>query len=125
MLFKMLLIERTFQLMESNLSRPRQVFVTKSKVLAKKVQEYFAKLASSLAMASQSYTDLTNRARASRYQAEPGLVHEDDDDEWQTDLPIKYSDLEQSHFPLFITFDGVSRSPFFNPRISFLSIIAL
>ncbi|KAK0198015.1 hypothetical protein F5146DRAFT_1130959 [Armillaria mellea] len=56
MLFKMLLIERTFQLMESN---------------------YLA------------------------------LFTEDDDDEWRTDLPIKYSDLEQSHFPLFITFDGL------------------
>ncbi|PBK60033.1 hypothetical protein ARMSODRAFT_966416 [Armillaria solidipes] len=107
MLFKMLLIERTFQLMGSNLSRPRQVFVTKSRMLAKKVQEYFAKLASSLEMASQSYTDLTNRPRASQYHAEPGLVHEDDDVEWRTDLPVKYSDLEQRHFPLFITFDGL------------------
>ncbi len=41
MLFKMLLVERTFQLMESDLPRPRQVFVTKSRMLAKKVQEYF------------------------------------------------------------------------------------
>ncbi len=113
MLFKMLLVERTFQLMESNSSRPRQLFVTKSRVLAKKVQEYFAKLASSLTMASQSYTDLTNRPRASQYHAEPGLVHEDDDFEWRTDLPVKYSDLEQKHFPLFITFDGVSSSLFF------------
>ncbi|KAK0245331.1 hypothetical protein EDD85DRAFT_800629 [Armillaria nabsnona] len=107
MLFKMLLIERTFQLMESNSSPPRQVFVTKSRVLAKKVQEYFAKLANSLTMASQSYTDLTSRPRASQYHAEPGLVHEDDDFEWRTDLPVKYSDLEQRHFPLFITFDGL------------------
>ncbi|KAK0207600.1 hypothetical protein IW262DRAFT_1469183 [Armillaria fumosa] len=105
MLFKMLLIERTFQLMASDLPRPRQVFVTKSKILAKKVQEYFEKLASSLAMASQSPADFTNLPTAPNHQVVLGLIDADDIVDWRTDLPVKYSDLEQKHFPLFITFD--------------------
>ncbi|KAK0207928.1 hypothetical protein DFS33DRAFT_393620 [Desarmillaria ectypa] len=107
MLFKMLLIERTFQLMDSDLPRPRQVFVTKSRILAKKVQEYFAKLASSLAIASQSSADLRGLPRAPQYQDDLGLVDVDDVVDWRTDLPAKYSELEERHFPLFITFDGL------------------
>ncbi|KAK0456957.1 hypothetical protein EV421DRAFT_103155 [Armillaria borealis] len=107
MLFKMLLIERTFRLMASDLPRPRQVFVTKSRMLAMKVQEYFAKLAGSLAMASHSPADLTNIPTAPQYQADLGLVDVDDIVDWRTDLPAKYSELEERHFPLFITFDGL------------------
>ncbi|SJL05193.1 uncharacterized protein ARMOST_08560 [Armillaria ostoyae] len=107
MLFKMLLIERTFRLMASDLPRPRQVFVTKSRMLAMKVQEYFAKLAGSLGMASRSSADLTNLPTAPQYQADLGLVDVDDIKDWRTDLPVKYSELEERHFPLFITFDGL------------------
>ncbi|PBK59143.1 hypothetical protein ARMSODRAFT_1027641 [Armillaria solidipes] len=106
MLFKMLLIERTFQLMESDLPRPRQVFVTKSRMLAKKVQEYFVKLTSSLAMASQPSADFTNLSRA-QHQDDLGLIDADDIVDWRTDLPAKYSELGERHFPLFITFDSL------------------
>ncbi|KAK0232752.1 hypothetical protein IW262DRAFT_1259998, partial [Armillaria fumosa] len=106
MLFKMLLIERTFQLMGSDLPRPRQVFVTKSRMLAKKVQEYFEKLTSSLAIASRPSADLTNQSRA-QYRDDSGLIDADDIVDWRTDLPAKYSELEERHFPLFITFDNL------------------
>ncbi|KAK0475066.1 P-loop containing nucleoside triphosphate hydrolase protein [Armillaria novae-zelandiae] len=106
MLFKMLLIERTFQLMGSDLPRPRQVFVTKSRVLAKKVQEYFEKLTSSLAIASRPSADLTNQSGA-QYRDDSGLIDADDVTDWRTDLPAKYSELEERHFPLFITFDNL------------------
>ncbi|KAG7450840.1 uncharacterized protein BT62DRAFT_1001654 [Guyanagaster necrorhizus] len=107
MLFKMLLIERTFQLMESDLPRPRQVFITKSRILAKKVQEYFVKLSSSLTIASRPSVDLMNLPRAPQYQDDSGLIDVDDVVNWRTDLPAKYSDLKEKHFPLFITFDGL------------------
>ncbi|KAG7450843.1 uncharacterized protein BT62DRAFT_1001658 [Guyanagaster necrorhizus] len=105
-LFKMLLIEQTFRLMESGLPRPRQVFVTKSRMLAKKVQEDFSNLASSLAIASRPSADLMNLSRA-QYQDDIGLIDIDDIVDWRTDLPAKYSELEERHFPLFITFDGL------------------
>ncbi|KAK0245300.1 P-loop containing nucleoside triphosphate hydrolase protein [Armillaria nabsnona] len=104
MLFKILLIERTSQPMASDLPRPHQVFVTKSRMLAMKVQEYFAKLAGSLAMASRTPTDVP---AAPQYQADLGLVDADDIVDWRTDLPAKYSELEEKHFLLFITFDGL------------------
>ncbi|KAK0198135.1 hypothetical protein F5146DRAFT_995722 [Armillaria mellea] len=108
MLFKMLLVERTFQLMESDLPRPRQVFVTKSRMLAKKVQEYFSKLSSSLAMASQTFAELMRLPKSDQYQEdEVGLVDVDDIVDWRSDLPAKFSELEEKHFPLFITFDGL------------------
>ncbi|KAK0197996.1 hypothetical protein F5146DRAFT_1130943 [Armillaria mellea] len=104
LLFKMLLIERTFQVMESGLPYPRQVFITKSRTLAMKAQKYFAKLANSLAVASQLSVDPTNLTRASQYQADSGLVDMDDVVDWRTGLRRKYSELEPKHFPLFITF---------------------
>ncbi|KAK0506408.1 hypothetical protein EDD18DRAFT_1455735 [Armillaria luteobubalina] len=108
MLFKMLLVERTFQLMESDLPRPRQVFVTKSRMLAKKVQEYFSKLTSSLTMASQTFAELMRLPKSAQYQEDDvGLVDVDDIIDWRSDLPAKFSELEGKHFPLFITFDGL------------------
>ncbi|KAK0440837.1 hypothetical protein EV421DRAFT_1905200 [Armillaria borealis] len=109
-LFKMLLIERTFQVMESGLPHPRQVFIAKSRMLAMKVQGYFAKLESSLAVESQLSVDPTNLMRAPQHQADLrpfDLVDVDDVVDWRTDLPRKYSELEPKHFPLFITFDGL------------------
>ncbi|KAK0245294.1 hypothetical protein EDD85DRAFT_13428 [Armillaria nabsnona] len=106
-LFKMLLIERTFQVTESGLPHPRQIFITKSRILAKKAQEYFAKLSNSLAVASQLSVDPTNLTRAPQYQTDLGVIDVDDVVDWRTDLPRKYSELEEKHFPLFITFDGL------------------
>lgn len=126
MLFKMLLVERTFQLMESDLPRPRQVFVTKSRMLAKKVQEYFSKLASSLVMASQTFAELMRLPKSAQYQEDDlGLVDVDDIIDWRSDLPAKFSELEEKHFPLFITFDGVRDHLFLYSQFSFIRITAL
>lgn len=110
MLFKMLLIERTYHLMGENVSRPRQVFVTKSRMLAKKVQEYFKKLASSLSHASQTLAELRELNGTTTHDdmdGEDHLVDVDDETDWRVDLPKRFSDLEDRHFPLFITYDGV------------------
>ncbi len=109
----MLLIERTFRVTESGLPHPRQIFITKSRILAKKAQEYFEKLTNSLAVASQLSVDPTNLTRVPQYQTDLGVIDVDDVVDWRTDLPRKYSELEEKHFPLFITFDSVSNSTFF------------
>ena len=62
MLFKMLLVERTYLLAADQIPRPRQIFVTKSRVLAKKVQDYLSKLSESLAVASWSMDELYKHA---------------------------------------------------------------
>ena len=83
--------------------KPRQIFVTKSRLLATKVQEYFAELLETLAFAGYSVEDLK---RMQARNTESGLVDADDDNE--VDIPLRYSALEEDHFPLFVTFDKVS-----------------
>ncbi|KAG5646925.1 hypothetical protein DXG03_002001 [Asterophora parasitica] len=108
MLFKMLWIERTFQMNTQDMTKPRQIFVTKSRVLAGKVEEYFLKLLESLKTASQSPEELKKLVAArkkAQSEDEDNLVDMDDEDNWRSDLPVKFSELQDSHFPLFLTFD--------------------
>src|SRR6266511_5132660 len=107
MLFKMLLIEREYQLSDRSRQPPRQMFVTKSRVLARKVEEHFTTYLSSLSFAS--YTE--EHSPSVKYNEggadEENLLNEDDDTKWRNDLPENFTDLEDNHFPLFITFDHV------------------
>ncbi|KZT08921.1 uncharacterized protein LAESUDRAFT_675409 [Laetiporus sulphureus 93-53] len=109
MLFKMLGIERSWQACEGALPKPRQVFVTQSRVLAEKVQEFFSKLYESLATAHKSPAELRELAATKQSQQEQGLVDLDEEIEWRGDLPKCYSQLQDDHFPLFITFDQLCR----------------
>ena len=90
------------------MTKPRQLFVTQSRMLAEKVEEYFSKLMESLAMASKSLQELADIAKNRQVQQEQeGLVDLDDEDNWRNDLPDRFSLLEDKHFPLFITFEKV------------------
>lgn len=109
MLFKMLGIERAFKLKQGSMDKPRQIFVTQSRVLASKVEEYFSKLLDSLSTAGRSTQELVQLAKEQKSQSgEHGLIDPDDDIHWQADLPSKFSLLKDEHFPLFLTFDRVS-----------------
>ena len=105
MLFKMLAIQRVWQQCPDMGPRPRQVFITQSRVLAAKVQEYFAKLMLSLETAAYSPEEL--RATETDAEQEMELVDQDDNERWRSDLPEKFSELLDDHFPLFITYDRV------------------
>jgi len=109
MLFKMLWVERAYQLCTEDSIKPRQVFVTQSRLLAAKVGDYFEKLLNSLATGSRSPQELKLLAKSRQIQIQPQhrLVPLNDIPDWRSDLPSKYSDLEDRHFPLFITFDQV------------------
>ena len=104
MLFKMLGIQRAWEVLMSDscMPKPRQIFVTKSSFLALKVEQYFTKLLESFALAGHSLEELKRMRARSR---EFGLV--DADDIHLADIPEKYSSLEENHFPLFVTFDKV------------------
>ena len=84
--------------------KPRQIFVTKSRVLATKVEGYFTKLLESLKLADYTLQELANLKPKS---IQDGLVDLDDTPESQMNIPMRYSELEDKHFPLFITFDRV------------------
>ncbi|KAF9219473.1 hypothetical protein BS17DRAFT_760990 [Gyrodon lividus] len=106
MLFKMLGIQRSWEMQTSGMPKPRQVFVTKSRVLAMKVEEYFTKLLESLALAGYSLEELKKMQARNTTSA---LFDVDDLPEDQSGVPQRYSALEEKHFPLFVTFDKLAR----------------
>jgi hypothetical protein len=108
MLFKMLGIENSWQQnRELRPERPRQLFVTQSRMLADKVEEYFIKLLQSLVLASQTQNGISELLDRQRNREEAGLVDQDEALNWREDLPRRFSELQESHFPMFITFDKV------------------
>ena len=105
MLFKMLGIQRIWQQYPDMGPRPRQIFITQSRVLASKVKDDFAQLMSSHEAAACSPRELRMRERDAEQEME--LVDQDDNKQWRSDLPEKFSELQDEHFPLFITYDRV------------------
>ena len=107
MLFKMLGIERMYSMFSEDLAHPRQVFITQSRVLVQKVEERFFKYLESLNTGSSGHQNTFQRIRNCGVDDE-FIIDENDNEEWRSDLPKRYSELEDNHFPLFITFDAVS-----------------
>ena len=94
---------------QTGFKKPRQIFVTKSRVLAGKVQEYFMKLSDSLSTTGFSPQELAKLAKEKRsQQQETAMVDQDDEGQWNEDIPSRFSLLQDQHFPLFITFSDVS-----------------
>ena len=104
----MLLVERTYQLAEPGTPRPRQVFVTQSRILAKKVKEYFKTLARALHVSTQSSDQLVGSQELAADEDNDLNIALDDIKDWYKDLPSKFSELEDRHFPLFVTYSTVS-----------------
>src|SRR6266404_1521130 len=108
MLFKMLGIENSWQKnRELRPDRPRQLFVTQSRMLADKVEEYFIKLLQSLVLASKTEGAISDLLERQKNREDAGLVDQDEAVNWREDLPQKFSELQDIHFPMFITFDKV------------------
>jgi hypothetical protein len=108
MLLKMLALERTWQLQgpaKSAMRRPRQVFVTQSRILAGKVEEYFDQLSESLACSSWSEGEIAKLKSTS--VGPQRMTNAEEEEHWRSDLPVRFSELRDEHFPLFVTFDKV------------------
>ncbi|TFY57544.1 hypothetical protein EVJ58_g6956 [Rhodofomes roseus] len=108
MLFKILGIERSWNAHRDTSAKPRQVFVTQSRVLADKVQEYYTRLHESLSSADKAPEEL-REALTRAAEQDQGLVDRDEEIERRENLPKRYSELEDEHFPLFITFHQLCR----------------
>ncbi len=109
MVFKILGIERTYDTgsFRGALAKPRQLFVTQSQVLAKKVDDYYAKLYQSHATAHLTPAQLKEMASKNRARRER-MDDEDEEIFYTSTLPRRYGALEDSHFPLFLTYSHVS-----------------
>jgi hypothetical protein len=128
MLFKMLGIERAWELdrYSEEVPKLRQLFVTQSRMLAGKVEEYFSKLMESLSTASKSPQELIEIAKAQNAaQEHQGLVGIDDTAKWRSDLPARFSLLKDEHFPLFLTFDHVCRLFSVSDRLCYMQLFQL
>ena len=112
----MLGLERTFSHFdEMGKPRPRQLFVTQSRVLADRVEDYFNKLMASLKLGAKTDSELAEVAanqKAAKASAQKTLFHNNDNVFWKALLPKKFSQLQDKHFPLFLTFDKVRASVF-------------
>ena len=110
----MLGIEKAYESLsmayEENLPHPRQLFVTQSRVLAEKVEEYYTKLAASHAAAKRTAEESRQLAAQQQADKDRGLVDRDEEEYWRGSLPEAFSELKDEHFPLFVTFDHVRES---------------
>ncbi|KAF5377115.1 hypothetical protein D9757_008781 [Collybiopsis confluens] len=110
LLFKMLLVERTHQMTGGDAPKPRQIFVTQSRILAKKVEQYYQTLGRSLTATSQTIAQLSEyRARVGNaiFDEDNDMIDADDVVDWSGELPPRFSELGDEHFPLFTTFNGL------------------
>jgi len=101
-LFKMLGIEHAWNQVGVEI---RQIFVTKSRLLATKVGEDFSRFMLSLEATSYSPEELQKRGVETRKEME--FIDLDDIEQWRPDLPSKFSELTNKNYPLFITYDQV------------------
>ncbi|VDB86827.1 unnamed protein product [Peniophora sp. CBMAI 1063] len=103
--FKIAGIERAWaQLPDGQMPRPRQVFVTRSPHLVHHVENEFVAFARSEAVASNAPPHLVSRANQIREQKRERHF---EDGAWRADLPRRFSELQDEHFPLFVTFDDL------------------
>lgn len=79
----------------------RQMFVTHSRTLARRVRADYMQLRQTESDTSERMLDYP--------QPEISLMDMDETAEEDGVLPSKFSELRDSHFPLFLTYDQVSR----------------
>jgi len=88
--------------------RPRQLFVTKSRLLAEKVEGDYVNLLYSLSAGHDA--PLYVRERIQHWNSRKETINPGDADDGRDDLPEKFSELRESDFPLFLTMDTVGSS---------------
>lgn len=101
MVFKILGVELAIRQSPEAYGSPRlrQMFITQSHVLARRVQDYYKQLAHA--------ANFTGLDRTGSAQLDEDLLDMDEENDERVDLPSKFSELEDKHFPLFVTFDQV------------------
>lgn len=102
-LFKILGIERAWKNQGSVGLRPRQIFITKSRRLANKVEEEYVNLLFSF----RNSLDL-ERIESWNKRKKMNTSDLGDNEDDRGDLPQRFSQLRDEHFPLFSTTDTVS-----------------
>jgi hypothetical protein len=112
MLYKMLAVEATYlENKDSFTRRPRQLFVTQSRVLAARVKEYYDSLALTLGKVKKGGPGNESEPETVKNRGDDVLLAGGmDDDGLPHRLPRRFDELEEKDFPLFLSFDQVSTS---------------
>ncbi|KAH8984685.1 hypothetical protein EDB92DRAFT_1470073 [Lactarius akahatsu] len=103
--FKIFGIERAWQNRGSVGPRPRQLFITKSQLLANTVEHDYTSLLFSLSAGPEMPQYVRDRIQHWNSRRRNKILDLDDAEGTRDDLPEKFSELQDSHFPLFITVD--------------------
>lgn len=101
MLFRMICLD----IAAEKYNRPfRQMFVTQSRTLARRVRSYSMQLRQTEA----------NEVGTAPREGVPGLSLLEMDESAEEDgvLPSKFSELQDAHFPLFLTYDQVRKTDY-------------
>jgi hypothetical protein len=106
-IFKIFGIERAWLNQGCSGARPRQLFVTKSRLLAEKVEQDYVNLLHSLSAGPEELKYARERIQRWNTLRKKEIFNPDDLEAKRDDLPEKYSQLRDEHFPLFVTMDTV------------------
>ena len=106
--FKIFGIERAWQNQGCVGPRPRQLFITKSRLLAEKVERDYVSLLYSLSAGSDAPLYVRERIQRWNARRKKVIFNPDDTEGERDDLPKKFSELCDSDFPLFLTMETVS-----------------
>ncbi|QRV77056.1 UvrD-like helicase carboxy-terminal domain protein [Ceratobasidium sp. AG-Ba] len=97
---------RAVNQLEGNGDSPvRQMFVTRSRVLARHVEFSFRGLTGSAELAYKTMDELQAMAQRAQDSPQRTLAEFDTELDLRDDLPVSFSLLEDHHFPLFVSFD--------------------
>ena len=106
--FKIFGIERAWQNQGCVGPRPRQLFITKSRLLAEKVERDYVSLLYSLSTGPDAPLYVRERIQRWNSRRKKTIFNPDDTEAKREDLPKKFSELRDGDFPLFLTMDTVS-----------------
>jgi hypothetical protein len=85
----------------------RQLFVTRSKVLTQHIAANYRDLIDCGEIAHKSVNELDELRTANQKYQNRELVEFDNEVDLRNDLPRRFSQLTEAHFPLFVSFDKV------------------
>lgn len=112
--FKIFGIERAWQIQGCVGPRPRQLFITKSRLLAEKVERDYVSLLYSLSAGPDAPLYVRERIQRWNTRRKKVIFNPDDTEGMRDDLPKRFSELRDSDFPLFLTMETVSIAPLTN-----------
>ena len=85
----------------------RQLFVTRSRVLTQHIATNYHGLVETSEIAYKTVDQLVNMRKENEKYRKRELVEFDNEVDLRDDLPDRFSKLQDSHFPLFISFNKV------------------